>query len=232
VKSLTEVHEARKLWHRTTEAVRSMAMRADAELRRREHIDERLLPPLHVDQSEARERIEEQQHQDVEREKTLAIAEGQLTLDLGPKIERAAERAAAWAEHEQETEQQRQDVEREQQRQEAEREQVSGQQTLELFGIRSVDRETDPALAEALEAARSARTITQAREAERGEREPEQENQRTERSRQVDAQSIEREQQRAAMERSALEERERGRAEREQYRAPNYDDGPTMGRGR
>ncbi|WP_068929383.1 MobF family relaxase [Planobispora rosea] len=230
VTSLTEVHEARKVWHKTTEAVRSLAMRADAELRRREHIDERLLPPLHVDQAEARERIE-QQRQDVEREKAPAVAEGQLTLDLGPKIERAA----AWAEQERQDVEREQENERERQHQDAEREQMPGQQTLELFGVRSVDREADPALAEALEAARAARAIIEVREAERGEREPEQEHQRTERSRQVDAQSIEREQQRAAMERNALEEHEHGRAERErepQYRAPNYDDGPEMGRGR
>ncbi|GII05740.1 MobF family relaxase [Planobispora takensis] len=237
VTSLTEVHEARTLWHKTTEAVRSLAMRADAELRRREHIDERLLPPLHVDQAEARERIE-QQRQEVERAKAPAVAKGQLTLNLGPKIERAAERAAAWAEPEKD-EQQRQDVEREQeiererQRQDVERKQMPGQQALELFGVRSVEREADPALAEALETARAARAITEAREAERGE--PEQEHQRSERSRQVDAQSIERERQRAAMERSALEEREHGRADREreqQYRTPSYDEGPELGRGR
>ena len=76
---LLEVYAARQAWHEATEDARLMAMRADAELRRRPDIDAAALPPLH------REFGEGQRQQDRQRavEEELGVHPDQLTLDLG-----------------------------------------------------------------------------------------------------------------------------------------------------
>ncbi|RSN51125.1 MobF family relaxase [Actinomadura sp. WAC 06369] len=97
---LTRVHEARQAWHERTRDAALMAMRADAELRRREHIDAEALPPLHVDTADAAERQAQQRAAEqarAEAERDRAQVEGQLELDLGAQVERVA----AWDEPQQ-----------------------------------------------------------------------------------------------------------------------------------
>ena len=90
--ALERVHEARQAWAEATRDTAMQAMRADAELRRREHIDHDLLPPLHADTADAAERLAQQREAaaraEAERDRP-AICPGQQTLDLGPEVERA-----------------------------------------------------------------------------------------------------------------------------------------------
>ncbi|MER6816445.1 MobF family relaxase [Spirillospora sp. NPDC000708] len=114
--ALTEIHEARQAWSKATEDEALMAMRADAELRRREHVDADRLPPLHVDQADAATRAEQEraaaraaeqaQREEAARAAERAVPAGQLALDLDdPQIRTAdawtsrpavAERAQDW----------------------------------------------------------------------------------------------------------------------------------------
>jgi conjugative relaxase-like TrwC/TraI family protein len=97
---LSRVHEARQAWHQTTQDTALLAMRADAELRRRDHIDADRLPPLHADTADAQHRIQQQRQAEAARqaaEQQPQIPAGQLELDLGGAVERVAawERPAA-----------------------------------------------------------------------------------------------------------------------------------------
>jgi conjugative relaxase-like TrwC/TraI family protein len=87
---LETVHEAREQWHAATDDARIMAMRADSELRRRDHIDHERLPVLHVDPAD-RARAAAPQPQPAP---TRIECEGQLALDLSSST--TAQRADAW----------------------------------------------------------------------------------------------------------------------------------------
>jgi conjugative relaxase-like TrwC/TraI family protein len=92
-RALTQVYEARKAWEETTRDAALLAQRADAELRRREHIDAAALPPLHADTADAQQRIEQQRAAEADRraqDDAQRVPDGQLELDLGPSVERLA----------------------------------------------------------------------------------------------------------------------------------------------
>ncbi|WP_192808972.1 MobF family relaxase [Actinomadura montaniterrae] len=92
-RALTQVYEARKAWAEATRDAALLAQRADAELRRREHIDAAALPPLHADTADAHQRIEQQRAAEAERralDDAQRVPDGQLELDLGPSVERLA----------------------------------------------------------------------------------------------------------------------------------------------
>jgi hypothetical protein len=91
--ALQEIHEARQAWDAQTRDTRVLATRADAELRRRPSVDPALLPPLHLDQDEARERIEAQRQAEAAQAAERAVPEGQTELDLGSA---EVDRATAW----------------------------------------------------------------------------------------------------------------------------------------
>lgn len=86
---LKTIHEARERWHAATDDARVLAMRADAELRRREHVDADLLPVLHVD-PEARVRAA----REVQPAPMRVECEGQMELDLSSS--RTVRREEAW----------------------------------------------------------------------------------------------------------------------------------------
>ncbi|WP_067828310.1 MobF family relaxase [Actinomadura kijaniata] len=197
--TLREIHDARRDWHRATEVDRIAAMRADAELRRRQDVDEALLPRLHTP---------DQAGPDVEvnpvvADETPQQIPGQLSIDgwgdqpIAQIQQAAVERAAQVQQetreriaHIQETTAERvarvqqAAVERAAQVQQETRERIAhiqGQVALDLFGL-GEGAPTDPRLAQALEQARAARQVVQARqdavrqkeaaEAERAHRQP------------------------------------------------------------
>ncbi|MBG0826154.1 relaxase domain-containing protein [Planomonospora sp. ID91781] len=212
---LAEMDAARQAWHAATEDARVMAMRADAELRRRPEVAAELLPPLH----RAAAAVQPPQRQEAEAG-AEQVHPDQLTLFAAPEPQAPTEERA-------QVEEVDQAVERERERQAEPEAAVPGQTMLDLYGeVADADQaETGQptgaggrvrqAISTAILRARTARNIALGR---RDEREAE-ENERLRRSQaeRVQAESsASREHERLTVERAELEQRETTRAE--QYR--------------
>jgi len=207
--ALEKVHEARQVWAEATRDVAMQAMRADAELRRREHVNADLLPPLHPDAHDAAERIARQREAMQAEHDLYTVHPDQQELDLGSEVAQAT----AWETHAERQEADRGDAARqaavETGREVEDRGQSDGQLTLDVFG--SGAELDDQQLAAAVEKATLAIAIAAQRQAEQAEdrsRQAEQEGRQAqqERLRQYETD-------RAAYERARLEEREAARAQ-------------------
>ncbi|MBB4920971.1 MobF family relaxase [Streptosporangium saharense] len=194
---LAEIDAARQAWHTATQDARVMAMRADAELRRRPDVRAELLPPLHKLLSPFQKLLV----------RPAAEAEGreaparheQLTLDLGiPEPETSAQVSIEAPE----TPEPPQAVA-----------QIQGQEALDLYGEAGMQERTAAAILQA----RAARAIAAGRaEAEdlAAER-----LRRSQDERLAAERDAERETERLAAERADLERREAERAQQAQQAA-------------